>query len=323
MAISGGQAREKLYREKKRSRDPSFRKKKPLEYFPIARKTDLGFAGQGLAIGFGDAGAVMSRLNNRLYRYGKLYDIKLDLSAAATPGVVFEVWALSNTWYVQKAFEEAKAAYDKSYEDEKEFVNQSNIARWRDFRIAFADVVSYNNVISDWAYPRSAASPQTLTAANIVAGDIVDSIVEDNAGVTKAFSWSPVSSGSYYSCIAEYDLAGNQTRTPNLGTGDMPFEGLQADSSTVEAAALQTRGQDPPYGATAFNGIWVKVGELTVGTAGQTRLSTGYFHAPCGVFAVKAVGGTGDIGADAADNISLEVKSGKYKGVSAHNMERM
>ena len=60
-----------------------------------------------------------------------------------------------------------------------------------------------------------------------------------------------------------------------------------------------------------------------MGTAGQTRLSTGYFHAPCGVFAIKAVGGSGNVGTDAGDNISLEVKAGKYKGVSAVNMERM
>lgn len=303
------------------SSDPSFRKKKPLEYFPIARKTDLGFAGAGTPVGYSDAGSILSRLNNRLYRYGKLYDLKLDLSAAAAPGVVFEVWALSNTWYVQKAFEEAKAAYDKAYEDEKEFVNETNVARWRDFRVTPLATPSFNAVVGDWAYPRSATVPGA--AANITAGSIVDSIVEDNAGATKAFTWAATSSGSYYSCIAEYDLAGNQTRSPNVGTGDMPFEGLQADSSTVEAAALQTRGQDPPYGATSFNGIWVKVGELTVGAAGQTRLSTGYFHAPCGVFAVKSVGGANDIGADAGDNISLEVRAGKYKGVSAVNMERM
>lgn len=316
-------ARSSSHRKKMVPMDPSYRKKKPLEFFPIARKTDIGFAGQGTAIGFGDAGSVLSRLNNRLYRYGKLYDLKLDLSASATPGVVFEVWALSNTWYVQKAFEEAKAAYDKAYEDEKEFVNKTNVARWRDFRISPLTTPSFNPVVGDWVYPRSADNPFALVATNIVAGDIVDSIVEDNAGATKAFTWAPTSSASYYSCIAEYDLAGNQTRSPNLSTGDMPFEGLQADSSTVEAAALQTRGQDPPYGATAFNGIWVKVGEMTVGTAGQTRLSTGYFHAPCGVFAIKAVGGTGNIDTDAGDNISLEVKSGKYKGVSAKNMERM
>ena len=140
-------ARSTSHKKKMVSKDPSFRKKKPLEYFPVARKTDLGFAGQGLNTGYGDAGAVLSRLNNRLYRYGKLYDIKLDLSSAATPGVVFEVWALSNTWYVQKAFEEAKMAFEIAYEDEKEFVNETNIARWRDFRVRPDAAASYLSLI--------------------------------------------------------------------------------------------------------------------------------------------------------------------------------
>lgn len=316
-------ARSKTHRKKKVSNDPSYSKKKPLEFFPIQRKNDLAFAGNPSSTAYGDAGSVLSRLNNRMYRYGKLYDMKLDLSASAQEGTTFEVYALSNTWYVQKAFEEAKAAHDLAYADEMEFINKSNVARWRDFRISPLTVPSFNAITNTWAYPTVATNPATLVGAAITTGDFPDSIVEDSAGATRAFTWSNAGSGSYYSVTAEYDLAGNQTRTPNVSTGDMPFEGLQADSSTVEAAALQTLGQDPPYGATGFPGVWVKVGELIVNPSGSSRLSTGYFSAPCGVFAVKAVGGSGNIIADAGDNISLEVRAGKYKGVHARNMERM
>lgn len=316
-------ARNTSHAKKKVSSDPSYRKKKPLEYFPVARKTDIGFesALPSGTTGYGDAGSILSRLNNRLYRYGKLYDIKLDLSTAAPTGVVFEVWALSNTWYVQKAFEEAKMAFDVAYEEEKEFVNQSNIARWRDFRIRPATGESFNPVTGFWAYPRSGIQPGT--ANNVTGGQFVDSLVEESSGGVKQFSWAATSSATLYSLIAEYDLAGNQTRNPNLSTGAMPYAGLQSDSSNTEAAALQTQGQDPPYNATTFPPVWVKVGELSVGSSGAQRLSTGYFHAPCGVFAVKNIGGTGNIGDDAGDNISLEIKAGKYKGVSAVNMERM
>jgi len=316
-------ARNSSHAKKKVSSDPSYRKKKPLDYFPVARKTDIGFE-SGLpagTIGYGDAGSVLSRLNNRLYRYGKLYDLKLDLSTAAAPGVVFEVWALSNTWYVQKAFEEAKMAFDMAYEDEKAFVNETNVGRWRDFRIRPSTGESYNPVTGFWAYPRSGITPGTAT--NLTGGQFVDSLVQVSGGATKQFSWAPTSSGTLFSLIEEYDLAGNQTRSPNLSTGDMPYEGLKADTSQIEAAALQTQGQDPPYNATTFPAVWVKVGELSVGSSGAQRLSTGYFHAPCGVFAVKTVGGTGNIGTDAGDNICLEIKAGKYKGVSAVNMERM
>jgi hypothetical protein len=120
--------------------------------------------------------------------------------------------------------------------------------------------------------------------------------------------------------MEEYDLAGNQTRSPATGTGDMPYADLEADSSAIEGAALQTQGQDPPYVATAFPDVFVKVGELTVGAAGSQKLSTGYFHAPCGVFIIRS--STGNV-EDLGNQLMLEVRAGDYKGVSAHNMERM
>lgn len=279
-----------------------------------------------LPVGIGDAGAVLSRINNRLYRYGKLYDMKLDLSAASTPGVTFEVFALSNTWYVQKAFEEAKDNYDMSYADEMSNINKTNVARWRDFRIRYNGNPSYDGVagINQCAYPVVHNVPNTPGAPGngITTGQFVDSVVEDAAGNTKHFTWGPASSASLFNVMSEYDLAGNQERSPDVSTGDMPYESLLADSLTVEAAALQTDGQDPPYGATTFPNVWVKVGELTVGTAGQTKLSTGFFSAPCGLFAIRTSGGV-DISGDAGNNISIEVKSGDYKGVRAHNMMRM
>lgn len=319
-------ARSTSHRKKRVENDPSYVKKKPLEFFPVTRKSELQFlAAVPSAIGFGDAGAILSRLNNRLYRYGKLYDIKLDLSAASTPGTVFEVFALSNTWYVQKAFEEAYDNHEEAYADEMSNINKSQVARWRDFRIRVNANPSYGGVLglSQWAYPVVHDVPNTPGAPGnaITAGDLPDSLVEDSAGNTKHFTWGPGSGATLYNVMQEYDLAGNQDRTPDVSTTDMPYEGLKADSSAVEANALQALGQDPPYGATAFPNVWVKVGELTVGTAGQTKLSTGFFHAPCGVFAIYS--DAGDISGDAGDNISIEVRSGDYKGVRAHNMMRL
>lgn len=319
-------ARNKSHKKKMVSQDPSFRKKKPLEFFPIARKCELQFLGAvPQATGYGDAGAILSRLNNRLYRYGKLYDIKLDLSAAATPGTVFSVYSLSNTWYVQKAFEEAMDNYDMAYADEVSNINKTNIARWRDFRIRYGSSASYGGAAGaiQAAYPVVHNVPNTPGAPGngITSGQFADSVVEDSAGNTKRFTWGPASNSNQYNVMEEYDLAGNQERSPDIGTGDMPYETLLADSSTVEASALQTDGQDPPYGATAFPNVWVKVGELTVGTAGQTKLSTGFFTAPCGLFVIESSGG--NVSGDLGDNLTIEVKAGDYKGVRAHNMMRL
>lgn len=312
-------ARNTTHKKKMVSKDPSYRKKKPLGYFPVQRKITLSFQGGvgPVNYAYGDAGSLLSRINNRLYRFGKLYDLKLDASAALPAGTTIEVYALSNTWYVQKAFEEAKSVYDRAYRNEIENINETNIARWRDFRIRLDGNQSFSPAIS-WSYPTTYSPfvPQVNTN-----GQFEDSLVEDSAGVTRYFTWSPAVSANEYGVMQEYDKAGNQTRSPATDTTTMPYADLQADSSAVEASALQNQGQDPPYGATDFPAWWVKVGEITVGTAGQTKLSTGYFHAPCGAFAIRTTTNEEFTGID--DNLSLEVRAGKYKGVQAENMERM
>lgn len=312
-------ARNRTHRKKKIVNDPSYKKKKPLGYFPVVRKMEIGIQG-GVGApnnAYGDAGSMLSRQNNRLYRYGKMYDLKIDTSAALTAGTVIEVYALSNTWYVQKAFEEAKSVYDQAYENEIDNINQTNVGRWRDFRARTVDLASFGGAYAA-CYP--VVKDVSGTPTTIITGAFPDSVVEDSAGVTRTFTWSNAVTSGSYGIVSQYDLAGNQTRTPNLGTGTMPYADLEADSSAVEGAALQTDGQDPPYGATDFPSWFVKVGELTVGTNGQTKLSTGYFHAPCGIFYLRNASG---VITDVGDNLTLEVRSGDYKGVNAHNMERM
>ena len=312
-------ARNTTHKKKKISSDPSYRKKKPLGYFPVVRKMQFQCAAGGTGPqtnAYGDAGSMLSRANNRLYRYGKMYDCKVDINPSMTAGTIVEIFALSNTWYVQKAFEEAKANYDMAYENEVENINETNIGRWRDFRIRSKNFESFSAFYSA-IYPLS-SDASTLTGP-ITGGQFVDSMVEESTGTQKRFTWA-LGDANNYSVMEQYDKAGNQTRNPATGTGTMPYAELEADSSAIEGAALQTDGQDPPYNATTFPPAFVKVGELTVGTNGSQKLSTGYFHAPCGVFIVRS--STGNV-LDLGNNLSLEVRAGDYKGVSAHNMERM
>ena len=86
-------ARNTTHKKKMVSQDPSYRKKKPLRYFPVVRKMEVGFHGGAASLNaaYGDAGAMLSRINNRLYRYGKMYDLKFDVSAALPAGTTIEV----------------------------------------------------------------------------------------------------------------------------------------------------------------------------------------------------------------------------------------
>jgi len=308
----------KTHHKKKVVNDPSFRKKKPLEYFPVQRRHSLALApGAAFQACQFDAGRILSQTNHRLYRYGKRYKMKVDLDpSAAVPGVSYTIWKLSDTWMNQKAFEEAAIVFKRAYTDERENLSKEQRARWFDFRIASgldpATTPDTHAVVD--------ANPISAPYARVIAGEFLGSIVEDAAGVTRTFSWAGATTATDYSVIAEYDLAGNTTTNPTTSTGAGPYDDLEADASAVEMDALQDRGNLPPYAATTLPSVWTKVGSLEQGAAGAQKLSTGMFEAPCGLICIVATGGT----MNAADNlISVEFASGDYKGVSAHNMERL
>jgi len=304
------------HKKKLMKKDPSFRKKKPLDYFPVQRKMHLGVSGSpGTTEGTFDTGRLLSQINHRLYRYGKRYTQKVDVDPSyVTPGSTIDVWALMDTWFVQKAYEEASTVFHRAYTDERENLTKEARARWFDFRIqnGITAATDLYNVVD--------GNPSTPTSALIVNGEFNDSIVEDSAGVTRFFTWSGATVGSLYSVIAEYDLAGNTNPAPNVSTGAGPYDDLEADASAVEMAALQERGNLPPYDANNLPSVWVKVATLTVGPGGNQKLSTGYFDSPCGLVYIKTTGQTID---SLNNGLSVTVQSGDYKGVKAHNMERM
>ena len=118
--------------------------------------------------------------------------------------------------------------------------------------------------------------------------------------------------------LEEYDKAGNAQASPSTSTGDMPYDDLMADDNATIAAALQVRGNAPPYDATGVSQDrqWVRIGTLSAGTA--QRLSTGFFKAPCGIVLITA-GGAGTEIVDSAP-LSWTVKAGDYKGVHAPSL---
>ena len=181
------------------SKDPSFRKTKPLEYLPVQRKIPIGTAGTSL-YGLVDCGRLLSTSNHRLYRYGKRYNLKIDIDPSIAATQTIEVWALADTWVVQKAFEEAKRVFDKAYTNERENLSAKAVARWFDFRASIG-------VTGDTMYAVRTTDPNPGTLVLLTDGEFDNSIVEDQAGVIRAFSWSPVTSASTYSIPAEYDLA--------------------------------------------------------------------------------------------------------------------
>lgn len=246
----------------------------------------------------------MSQTNHRLYRQGRYYECSITIDSNVADGTTVDVYALADTWMVQKAWQMAKAAFDESNAEEKEMLN-GRIARWNDFRVAVGlpgfGGLQANNFLKG-----------TLGATPFTAGEFKNSNVVDQTGTVRSFSWGGPTA-SAYSIIEEYDASGNTSWDPTYpATG--PYNGLLPNLDAGAADALQADGNEPPYDAQDIGqAIWVKVGTIHL-SAGRQRLSTGFFPSPCGFIALT---GTGFL--DNPD-IQLEVKSGDYKGVHAPSM---
>ena len=95
--------------KKNQSVDPSFRTMKA-DYYPVQRTINLRSSATEVDYYVLDVGRNLSAMNHRLYRQGKTYSVKVDLDpghAAAS----YDVYALVDTWYVQKAWQLARATY--------------------------------------------------------------------------------------------------------------------------------------------------------------------------------------------------------------------
>jgi hypothetical protein len=236
--------------------------------------------------------------------------MSVTLDTDLPDGSTVDVYALADTWMVQKAYQMAKAAFDESNSEEKEMLN-GRIARWNDFRVTHGlvlaggieDVFATNFLKGD------------LSATRFTDGEFENSNVVDQAGTIRRFTWGNPG-GVEYSIIEEYDASGNTSWDPTYpATG--PYNGLLPNLEAGAADALQQDGNKPPYSAQDIGqAIWIKVGTLHLGS-GRQRTSTGFFTAPCGFVALK---GAGTIIGDNQVEISCEFKRGDYKGVHAPSM---
>ena len=282
------------------------------DYYPVVRETYLGDDTNGAFTGThaGDAGQILSIANRRLYRYGKMYQLKLDLDIPSTFAgeAVVEVFALRNNWDTQRAFALAKSVYDEAYEDELK-MGTGNLARWRDFRIA--NGVTGAGVIDPVNYDSATLA---IGVENFGEHDV--SSVDKN-GTETFFTWGN-GTATQLSVPAEWTRAGRTADDPATVTTSSPYDGVNTDQlSDIEQEHLGQHGNTPPYAAQSANDLLTKVATLYFRPGpniGLSKLSTGYFDAPCGLFIVK-VNATLPNGF-----LKFSAKSGDYKGVHALSM---
>ena len=295
--------------------DPSYRTLKA-DYYPVQRVVNLATASAGTTYIL-DVARQLSVVNHRLYRQGKTYQVKIDIenrTDAALGPAQYEVWALTDTWYVQKAWQLARANYLKATADEREMLSSQLIARWEDFRVTSGvsgtDIVPYQYT-------------EALAGAVNTDGEFATSEITMADGTTqKIFTWGATPTASEFAILQEYDKSGNTDSAPETPGTTHPYAGTDNGVHDAQMTDLANRGNLPPYNQTNFtNRVWVKICTLDnsgTGNAGDTngsRMSTGFFNAPCGLVVIKP-----SISHQLAGDVRMTVKSGDYKGVAAMNM---
>lgn len=296
-----------VYGKKNNANDPSYAKMKA-EYYPVQRHMALKSDTTETDYYVLDVARNLSVANHRLYRQGKTYVCKVDLDPGSP--VSFNVFALADTWMVQKAWQLGRSVYLRSTADERAMMSQQKVARWEDFRVKAGLSGHAGGLLLPAPFSNGLAS------AADTAGEFLDSEITLADGVSqRAFTWG-ATGGTLLGLLEEYDKSGDTNSSPSTIGADNPYAGTDVGVHETQMDDLAARGNFPPYDRENINSrVWVKIAVLNAAAA-HGKLSTGYFNAPCGLIAVQpSVSNTAVTG-----QLSLTVQGGQYKGVKAMNM---
>lgn len=292
--------------KKSPKQDPSYSTLKA-DYYPVQRHINLRSEATAVDHYVIDVARNLSVVNHRLYRQGKTYSCKVDLNPGAGPQK-YSVFALVDTWYIQKAWQLARATYLKATADERAVLSDQKIARWEDFRVAAGLSGGDIQIVP-------APFSNGLASAADTAGEFELSRMTMADGSTqRTFTWGTLSGA--LNMLVEYDKTGNTDASPASFTTANAYDGVDNGVHVSQQDDLAQKGNAPPYDPSNFNSrVWVRIGVLD-GTSAHGKLSTGYFNAPCGLIAIQPSATSTEI----TTQLSLTVQAGDYKGVKAMNM---
>ena len=280
--------------------------KKNSRHYPVVKSAPISAGASANTLV--DGARFLSVLNRRLYRMGRNYSMKVDVRPDYA-GAPIEVFVLRDDWAVQKAYQMAYQVYLDNMADEREKLSSSQLARWEDFRVFHGLTGSINSAVPVMHTPAG--------GANLLSqGEFDLSQVVDGSDANRTFTWG-TPGATQWGILQEYDKTGDQQTTPDNVVAGGAYSNINADTDDQAAQDLQNHGNNPPYDVSGVNANtpWVRVAVLGSGAAGQQRLSTGFFTAPCGLIYLKGFTETSE-----AYSVEIEAKSGDYKGVHAPSM---
>lgn len=278
-------------------------RKKSGKHYPVQKRIPMAVALPSVATTFEvQFDRLASNVNHRLYRQSRNYCLKVDIDADLPDGGIVEVYALQDTWMNMKAYQLAKATFEENSKEEMEQLGTSR-ARWNDFRVASGlTATSFD-----------AEGFGSGGGVRYTGGEYILSEVTDAAGTASTFRWVGTGANTF-NIIDEYDATGNTDQAPTFPLVNVAYDGLTDELDDNQMDHLSADGNLPPYdGNIIENQVFVKVATLFVDANGTSKLSTGYFNAPCGLVYLQSSGGLN--ATTLSSKIYVESKGGDYKGV--------
>ena len=272
---------------------------------------------------------MLMRSNRRQYQQCRAYDFQLQIgSMNVNDEHSYEIYTLSNAWWVKKSIEFAKAVWLNSTKEERALLG-SRRGKWNDFIIHGMEVGAGSNFSNLYQYAVD-SSGDNLTAAEVATDETLyesqtlASEVEGDQDLGAEFEYgftlaaTDVTGGvRSYNIFDQYMLT-RQHVTP-ADTRDSPYKDLlEIDQSAMDN--LKQDGDSAPFDLDAFPSPWVLADILqhdqanaSFGSARSKRIT-----APLGVVVIRKTNSAGSEDTFSGnEKILLHAVKGKYKGVHA------
>lgn len=268
---------------------------------------------------------LLSRVNRRLYQQARCYDVQLQVTQTGSDSTrQYELYTLSNAWWVKKSIELAKAVYLHSTKEERAILGDRR-GKWNDFTI---ETGTYQNYANAYQYSPS-TSTDDITEAEVTADETLQ---EGQSGASSQEGDQDLGADYAYNfTIGTSDATGNvrsynifdqymltrQHVTPADTRANPYAELMDLDNTAMES--LKKDGDNAPFDLDSFPSPWVLAEVLSIDNnpASDARVISRMMSAPLGAVMIKkrSSGGTEVNFAD--NNFLVHVKKGAYKGVHA------
>lgn len=272
---------------------------------------------------------MLMRANRRQYTQCRAYDLRVKVgSVDSSSEQHYEIYTLSNAWWVKRSIEMAKAVWLLSTKEERALIGNRR-GKWNDFIIETSAAAAAQNYSDLYQYT-PATSGDNMTAAEVTSDE---SLYEDQTRASEVEGDQDLGAEYEYGfTLGATDLTGG-VRSYNIfdqymltrqhvtpaDTRDSPYEDLLSlDQSAMDN--LKQDGDNAPFDLDAFPNPFVLADVISVdqGISQGGPTFSKVITAPLGVLIIKkfsAAGAESNYGGN--EKILIDVRKGTYKGVHA------